>query len=71
MTSVFNLRNVLQLVDNGFDDGPLPLPKLVSHVHQAVFHIGFDLGDELDTLFPELLKQSLRQVAFVAEELAK
>ena len=56
VTGVFNLRDIFQLVNDGFDDGTLPLPEFVSHVHQAVFHVGFELGDELDTLFPKLFE---------------
>ena len=71
MTGVFNLGNVLELVNDGLNHRPLPLPELVSHVHEAIFHSGFDLGNELDTVFPELFEQSLRQITFVAEELTK
>ena len=71
MTSVFNLGNVLELVDDGFHDCSLALQEFVSHIHQPVFHIGLELGDELDALLPKLLKESLRQVAFVPKQFAK
>jgi hypothetical protein len=49
MTGVFNLGNVFQLVDDGFHDGALTLEQLISHLHQAILHGGFQLGDQLST----------------------
>ena len=56
MTGMFNLRDILQLVNDRLDNRPLTLPEFVSHIHETIFHRGFDFGDKLDTLFPKLFE---------------
>lgn len=48
MAGVFDLRNVFELIDNGFRDGPLGKQKFVGEQHQAVIHVRFYLGDRLN-----------------------
>ena len=45
---VFNLGNVLQLVNDGFDDGTLAQEQTVTQGHQTILHIAFEFGDQLD-----------------------
>ena len=71
MTGMLNLRDVLELVVNGFDDGTSAEQQLVTEGHQAVFHVGFELSDELYTVLKELLKGGLGEIAFVAKQLAE
>src|SRR5690242_1360261 len=71
VASVLNLRNVLQLVVNRLDNGALAQQEFVSQVHQAVLHVGTQLGDQLDTLRPQALKQRLGPIPFVAKQLAE
>ena len=59
MARMLNLRNVLELVIDSFDDGTLTQEQFVGHEHQLVFHIGFEFGDELNALLHELFKQGL------------
>ena len=47
VASMFDLGNVLELIDHRLNNGPLAQQDLVDQVHQAVLHVGFDLGDEL------------------------
>ncbi len=71
MARVLDLRDVLELVVNDFQNGTLTQQQLVGKQQQAVLHIGFELGDELEMVVVEqLLKQRLRQRAFVAKQLA-
>lgn len=41
---MLNLGDVLQLVDDRFDNRPLAQQQLVTDQHQRVLHVGFELG---------------------------
>ena len=69
MTGVFDLGDVLELIGNRLDDGAAA-QQLVGKQHQAVVHVGSELGDELHALLKQVGKGGLRQVALVAEQLA-
>jgi hypothetical protein len=71
MPRMLNLRLILQLVVDGLNDETLPQQEFVAHQHQAVFHVGFDAGDELETLFPQGLKERLREITLIANQFAK
>ena len=43
--AVLNLRNILELIDDTFDDGTFAEQDLIDHRHQTIFHVSFDLGD--------------------------
>lgn len=70
MTGVFDLGDVLELIGNRLDDGAAAQQQLVGKQHQAVVHVGSELGDELHALLKQVGKGGLRQVALVAEQLA-
>ncbi len=69
VTRVFDLGDILELVDDGLDNGTLP-QQLVAQQHQLVLHVGFEVGDELVPLETQLVTQGFRQIAFVAKQLA-
>ena len=68
MSCMSNLRDVLQLVIDGFDDGSLAKQNLVYQGHQAILHVLANRRNQLNTLFKELVKQWLRDVAFIAKQ---
>ena len=45
---MLNLRDVLQLVNDGFDNGAFAEQETVAQRHQSLFHIAFEFGDELN-----------------------
>jgi hypothetical protein len=71
MATVFDLRDVFELVIDGFDDGPFAQQPFVRERDQAVFHIPLDGGKQLDPLGKELLKQPLGEIAFIAQQFPK
>ncbi len=46
VTSVFNLRDVLELIGNGLDDEALTQEESVRQQHQLTFHVPAQRGDE-------------------------
>ena len=71
VTGMSDLRDVLQLVDYRFDKGPLTQHELVKQRQQTVLHVLAQAGNELHVLLEKLVSQGLRDVALVAEQLAK
>ena len=69
MAGVLNLRNVLELVIDGFDDGALAQKELIFQVHEAVLHIFAEFGDQLQVLVIEQFhKNRFGDVAPVAKQ---
>lgn len=72
MSRMLDLRDVLQLVDDRFDNGTLAKHQTVSQGHQSLFHVALELGDELNACgFEQLFCQLLRDIAFVCKHFAK
>jgi len=72
MTRMLNLGDVLQLVDDRFDNGTLASQQLIGEPHQSGFHVALRLGKQLDAAGAEqLLKQRLRHIAPVCKHFAK
>lgn len=71
MVGVFDQKDVVELVVDGFADGTMAQQQLVGQRHQAVLHPLFEFGDELHTLFEQLLEHKLGYIAPVAEEIAE
>lgn len=46
---MFNLANVLELVVDRSDECSLAQQQLVNELHQAIFHVLFGLGNELES----------------------
>jgi hypothetical protein len=70
MTRMLDLRNILELVDNRFDNRPFAQQELVRQVHEPVFHVFAQSGDELEALFKEQLREGSGNVAAISEQLA-
>lgn len=51
MSRMFNLRNVLELVVNGLNNGAFTRQKLVMNTHKHVFHVATRFGKKLDAKF--------------------
>ena len=72
MARMLNLRDVLQLVDDGFDNGALARHQTVIQGHQSLFHVALELGNELNACgFEQLFCQFVRDITFVSKHLAK
>ena len=69
MTAVFHLADVFQKIINRFYHRPFSQQQLVLHIHQNVLHIFSQLGYQLDALPVQALKQSLRDIPPIPEEL--
>jgi len=58
MASVLDLRDILELIVDGLDQGSFAKQKLIGHDHQAVFHVLAQLGNQLEMeILPELFKK--------------
>ncbi len=44
---MLNLGNVLQLVNDGFNERTLPQQQAVAQGHQTILHVAFEFGNQL------------------------
>jgi len=65
-----HLSNVLQLIIDGFDDGPLSKLELVGNAHQGTLHVVLQFGYQLYPVHKETLKQILADISFVTDKFA-
>ncbi len=70
MSSVFDLRNVLQLIENRFDNRPFSEQDFVARRNLLRLLVLFQFGQKLQARFFEQQLKRFADVAFVAEELA-
>src|SRR5512135_2137944 len=70
MTRMLDLRNILELVDNRFDNRSFAQQELVRQMHELVFHVFAQPGDELEALFKEQSSQGSRDIAAIPKQLA-
>jgi len=69
---MLDLRDVLQLVDDGFDNSALAEDQTVIEGHQSLFHVALEFGNELNACgLEQLFCQSLRDIAFAREHFAE
>ncbi len=47
VTRMLDLRNVLQLVNDSFDDSAFSQQQAVCQEHQTIFHLTFEFGNQL------------------------
>ena len=47
VTSMLNLRNILELVNDGLNDGSFTQPQFVRKVHEMILHVLAQSGDEM------------------------
>ena len=72
MARMLNLRDILQLVDDGFDNRALAEHQTVIEGHQSLFHVALELDEQLNApCFQELFCQLLRDISFVGKHFAK
>lgn len=72
MTRMFDLGDVLELINDGLDDGAFPQQKFVQNRPELVLHVGSDASDELKIDMAEkFFKEWLRNITFVANEFAE
>jgi hypothetical protein len=50
MSGMFNFADIFQFVVNCFNNRSFPEKYFISHCHQAVFHIVFDTGNQVQTI---------------------
>ena len=63
-------RNVLQLVNNGFDDRTLAKHQTVVQGHQSLFDVALEFGHQLNACgFQQLFCQLLREITFALNSL--
>ena len=67
---MYNLCRILQHVVNGFDNVSLAQHHSVIEWHQLVFHVYAQPCNQLYSILKEEVKQLLRNIAFVSEQLA-
>ena len=67
---MYNLCRILQHVVNGFDNVSLAQHHSVIEQHQLVFHVYAQPCHQLYSIIKEEVKQLLRNIAFVSEQLA-
>ena len=70
MTRMYNLCRILQHVVNCFDNVSLAQHHSVIERHQLVFHVYAQPSHQLYSILKEEVKQLLRNIAFVSEQLA-
>ena len=71
MSGMLNLRDVLELVIDGFNNGAFSQKELILQKHQAILHILLDRSDEMQVLSKKLFNQGLGNVTFVGKELTE
>ena len=67
---MYYLCRILQHVVNGFDNVSLAQHHSVIERHQLVFHVYTQSSHQLYSILKEKVKQLLRNIAFVSEQLA-
>src|SRR5579859_5619790 len=70
MTRMLNLRNILELVDDGLNDRSFAQQEFIREMHELILHVFAQPSDELQPLFKEQLRQGSRDVAAIPKQLA-
>jgi hypothetical protein len=72
MTRMLDLADILELIIDRFNDGPLAQEQFVRHLKQAVVHLFAQLRDEVNALGDqEVLRERLGKIAFGVFEFAR
>jgi hypothetical protein len=69
MARMLNLGNVLELIDDGLNDGSFADQELVREMHQAIGHVLAQPRDQMKPLLKKQLRQRSRDVPAIANEL--
>ncbi len=70
MTRMLDLRNILELVNNGFDNCSFVQQEFIRKVHKMILHVFAQPGDELESLFKKQLRQGGGNVAAIPKQFA-
>jgi predicted transcriptional regulator len=72
VTRMLDLTDILEVINDGLDQGPFAQEQLVGEMEQLIAHVLAQLGDQLEALIgEEALGEELRNVALVGKELTK
>ena len=71
MTTMFNLRNIFQLVVDGLDQHPLAQEQLIVELDQARLHGALDRGQQLYSLLQQPRHQLFGEVPLLSHEFPK
>ena len=69
MPGVFNLRDILELVNDGLNDETFTRQQLVFKNDESILHVFAKRRDQLQSLSEELFKELLGEIAAVANQL--
>ena len=69
VTGVFNLRDILELVNDGLNDEALTREQFVFENNESILHVFADGRNQLQSACEELFKESLGEIAAVADQL--
>ena len=64
------LGDILKFIVDRFDEGPFAKHNFVRHRHQRVLHVVFNLGNELEPVHEQKLKQLFANISLVTTEFA-
>lgn len=71
MTTVLDLRDVLELIDDRLNDESPAQEHLVPQEHKPVLHVGSESRDQMNAMIPQFLEAFLADIPFVAKQLAE
>ena len=72
MTRMLNLRDILELVNDAFDNRPATKQNAIQKLHQPVLHVLAHFGDQAQIeQVPQCALQRFGEIALVAKEFAK
>jgi len=69
VSGVFNLGDILELVDDGLDNERFAYQQLALEKDESISHVATNRCDQLQSLRVELLKESLGEIATVTNQL--
>lgn len=65
MARMLDLRDILELVDDGRDTRAFAYQELVGKIHEMILHVFAQLGDEMESLFKEQRGQGSKEGAAI------
>src|SRR5690242_19072824 len=70
MTSMLDLRNILELVNDGLNNRSFAQQQCVRQMHEMILHVVAQSGDQMQSLIKEQLRQGNGNVAAIPKQLA-
>src|SRR6266566_3333357 len=70
VTRMFNLRNILELVNDRLNDGSFAQQQFVRKGHEMILHVLAQPRDQMQPVFKEHLRQGSGNVAAISKQLA-